>query len=284
VYVALDSYEYDFRLGDIDLGLNPVGLALGGNFDVSDKLFVQYELGKWNDDGGIDNARDATSDFDSSLINLGIGIKLADWELLASFTDISDELTLQHGHELEFNTVGEVGLQSIKFLVNRADKIGQWEKYYSFGLQYDDAESITVFDDRNQMLVQNSDALFGMLKIGGDYYLPAIDQSGWFFGASLSWYQELSSSDDIRQFNLSDSGTLLLAPPLGGNGNGPGNGGGIGNAGASINRTFGDNFGLLGIYATYQVNDKWSLDWSTSIGFAGEENSNSHALTLGFRF
>ncbi len=284
VYVALDSYEYDFRLGDIDLGLDPVGLALGGSFDVSDKIFLQYEFGKWNDDGRLDNSRDATSDFDSSLFNLGVGIKLADWELLASFTDINDQATLQHGRELEFNTMAEVGLQSLKFLASRTDEIGRWERYYSFGLQYDDAESMTIFGDSDQMLMQNSDALFGILKIGGDYYLPAKDQSGWFLGASLSWYQELSSSDDIRQFNLSDSGTLLLVPPPVGNGNGPGNGGGNGNGGASINRTFGDNFGLLGLYATYQINEKWSLDWSTSIGIAGDENSNSYALTLGRMF
>jgi hypothetical protein len=284
VYVALDSYEYDLILGDIALGLNPLGLALGGSFDVSDKLFLQYEFGKWNDDGGIDNSKDATSDFDSSLTTFGLGIKLAEWELLASFTDINDEATLQHGRELEFNTAGEVGLQSIKLLASRTDKAGQWERYYSFGLQYDDAESMTVFGDSNQMLLQDSDALFGMLKVGGDYYWPLKDKSAWFLGASLSWYQELSSSNDIRQFNLSDRSSLLLAPPLGANGNGLGNGGGNGNGGASINRTFGDNFGLIGIFATYHLNDKWSLDWGTSLGFAGDGNSSSHALTLGCRF
>lgn len=140
-------------------------------------------------------------------------------------------------------------------------------------MQYDEADTDAIFDQENLEVMQKDKALFGMAKIGGDYYIPAGKQSAWFIGGNLSWYQELSSDTE----NIGGDMGGPRPPP-------PGAGGGNTGPGTNINRTFGDSFGILGVYTTYQINESWSLDWTSSFGFSGEKNSDSHAITLSYTF
>ena len=277
VYSAVDSYDYEVVLGDVSLDLAPVGLAIGGSVDLNEKIYLQYELGQWQDNDAQLDATSSSSNFESTLMNLSVGLKLANWELSAFYTDIGDEVVVLSDQILSLNMSSELELRSYKLLAKQTKQIGNWERYYAVGLQYDQSESRTVFSDVRQMEMQNSDAVYGMFKFGGDYYLKTNENSGWLVGGSVSWYQSFSSNDDIRQFDINDNGDLLRPTGRGGNGGGPGNG-------VRINRTFGDDFGIAALYATYQISENWSLDWNSSLGFAGDVNSNSHALTLGFMF
>lgn len=287
VYVALDSYDYDFVAGaDLDLDLSLVGAAFGGTFDLSDTTFLQYEFGKWSDRVSVSGPMSSLSDFDSRLFYIGLGAKWNSWEFIASYSEISDNVSTQLGNEIEFTGGSNVSIQSFKFLANHNKEIGLWNRFYSVGLQYDDAEFESFSAQSDQVLLQGNDNLYAMLKFGGDYFIEQKDQAGWFLGASLSLYQELASNEDTSQILFSDTSDLFPAldiSPVTRRGNVAGFGGGNGGA-ARVNRTSGDNFGLLGLYSTYQINSSWSVDWSSSIGFAGDQNSNSHALTLGFIF
>lgn len=284
LYIALDNYEYNFSLGDFALDLSPMGAAIGGSLDLREDLLFQYEVGKWSDDGGVAGSSSAVTDFESTLINVGMQKRFDDWNLTVSYTDIEDDALIAHGRELEFSSAGKVDLQSLKVTMGREEQVGLWARYYSAGLQRDDAKSVVYFDQTKQMVLQQSNALHAMLKLGGDYYWAGDRQNGLLLGGALSWFHQISSDDSVSEFTISEVGTLSPIPLSQGSANGPGNVGGNGTGGANINRTFGDSFGLLALYATYQFNESWSLDWSTSLGFAGDINANAHALTLSFAF
>ena len=65
---------------------------------------------------------------------------------------------------------------------------------------------------------------------------------------------------------------------------GRGNTGQGGNAGVLVNRTFGESFGILGLYATYMFDENWSVDLAPSFGFGGDVNANSASLMLAYSF
>ena len=303
VYISADSYGYETALENITLDYQPLGGVVGGSFGVSDDLHLQYQLGLWNDgarlvDGG-------TSDFQSTLYGVGLSYDLGNWGFSIFYSDISDEISAIHGDQLTLRSTSDVDAMSFQVDVTYGAEIGPWVHYYKAGLQYDDTDSITFFDQTNQRINQRDDSLLAMAKAGADYYLASGDNSGLVLGAALSWYSELSSDQtsavDSMPMNMPNNGNPLPQPPpragvngsgsnigvngigANGGGNGRGNGAGV-NGGANINRTLGESYGLLSVYTTYYINRHWSLDWNTSIGFAGDENANSHALTLSYGF
>jgi hypothetical protein len=278
VYVAVDRYDYDIAEGDIDLSLNPIGAVIGGAVDLSDTTFIQYEFGKWGDDETIESREGPVSDFDSNLIYIGLSTQWRAWDLMVSYADVSDDLEVRFGNRLEFLDLSTVSSKSIRLLASHNTQIEQWTRYYSIGLQFDDSEYDSFSGGGTPLVSQANDGSYATFKFGGDHFFPINQRSGWLIGASLTWHQELSSNESIDAFGDNNG----FPPPRNSGGNGTGAPGG--NGGGRVNRTFGDSYGLIALYGTYQINDSWSLDWNSSIGVAGDENSNSHSLTLGYEF
>ena len=113
IYVAADTYEYETQLGMFDIEYRPAGLVLGGNFDLTDTLYAQIEVGKWDDQASTNPGGDE-SNFDSDLINLGIGYQTGAWGLLISYTGIEDDLNVRHGLRSEFLTTGNIDSMSVR--------------------------------------------------------------------------------------------------------------------------------------------------------------------------
>ena len=283
IHVSADSFEYEPEIGDFNLDFTAMGAAIGGNLDVNDGLSFQFEWGEWKDDASMNML--STADFKSTLISLGMEYSLGNWTLNAIYSDVSDKIDVMHGNMLEFHTSSDADLMSLRFSAAYEQKTGNWAYYGEGGLQYDEADTDAVFDQENLAVMQIDKASFAMAKIGGDYYIPAGQKSAWFIGGNLSWYQELSSDTDTTETNIGGGmGAGGMGGPKPPRRPPPGVGGGNNGPGTNINRTFGDSFGILGVYTTYQINESWSIDWTSSFGFAGEKNADSHALTLSYTF
>ncbi len=284
IYLAVDRYEYDIELGGFDLDLDPFGLALGGEVGITNSLVLHYEFGDWSDDPVDMGLTSTFGDFSSTLMNVGLQKSVHDWQFGVSYTQIVDQVGIIHGRDREFYSTSELDLTSIKLVVGRQKQFGRWEGYYSLGLHFDDIRSVAVYDQLDHMVLHDSQLVHIMAKVGGDYFLPKGSSSGWFFGSALSLHQQLSSDDQVSEFSVSTTQLSTTVSLIrGGNVNARAAGNNV-TGGANINRTFGDTFGLLDFYATYKINDYWSVDWSSSFGVAGEANANSHALTVGFAF
>ena len=266
VYIAVDSYDYEFRLGSILLDLKPIGIAVGGNYYLNDNTYIQYELGTWSDDPSLGNQNrigagpslQGASDFDSGLFNLGLGRSFNNWDVSFSYTNIEDDLGLEFGRDLELSSQADIDSQSFRLLARNNKEIGLWTRKLAFGVQYDNVESNAFIAEARQSILQESNTSYAFASFGGDYYIPAKSNSGWFLGSSISWYQELSSTDrltELNQVSQENQGEFLPIPTLGNRAAGA-----FANGGAGVNRTFGNSFGLLDLYVTYQLSPSWSLD------------------------
>jgi hypothetical protein len=280
VYLSLDTYDYVTNLGDIDLDYKPLGLTVGGSLDLSDSVYLKYQYGSWSDEGSAVSMSDsANSDFDSTLLNIGIAYRVDAWTASASYTDLKDEMSLNHGRNLEFLTTGDTNSSSLKVDLSFTSEAGSWSRFAKLGLQYDEATTMAFLDQENEMLRQKSDATYGTLEVGTDYFQASSDNAGWFLGANVTWYQELSSDESIDQMDMSELDRRGGAPNAG-----RGNAGQGGTAGVSVNRTFGESFGILSLYATYMLDENWSLDLAPSFGFGGDVNANSLSLMLAYNY
>lgn len=281
IYVAADNYDYLSMLDGIELDYSAMGFAVGGAVDVGERNSLQLEFGRWSDDISLADSGSAT--FDSRLVTLGWAYSMDRWQIHASYSDIKDEIEMSHGRNNEFLSLSDIDSSTLSLSASYAETRGAWANFFSFGLQWNESDLVSMLDQSNEMINQQDDSLYAMAKIGTDYYLPGGDKTAWYFGGSLAWYQELSADQDITETQMGGMPGMGTPPPSRAGGNGANNGN-AGNGGNNINRTFGGDFGLLGLFVTYEINTRWSLDLKTSIGFAGDQNANSHALTLSYQF
>jgi len=154
VYIAVDSYDYEFRLGSVLLDLKPIGIAVGGNYYLNDNTYIQYELGTWSDE-----------------FNLGLGRSFNNWDVSFSYTNIEDDLGLMFGRDLELSSQADIDSQSFRFLARHNKEIGLWTRKLAFGVQYDNVESNAFIAETRQSILQESNTSYAFASFGGDYYL-----------------------------------------------------------------------------------------------------------------
>ena len=288
VFVGGDVYDYRSSLDDIAVDYTPVGGALGGTIDVSETMYLQLMLGRWGDDGA-DNRVGSSSrgDFSAALMSAGMGYQYENWRFYASYSHSEDDLDIRHGAMAEFLSTQRSESDTLRVDANYLWEMGRWAYAAQLGVQYDSSENRESLDQSNTNTFEDSDSYFVNLKLSTDYYVGISDNSGFYLGAGVNWFDRVS-------FSSSGSQTVAMGPPMpvaGGNPPPPppprpggGGGGGRGDNGGNANRTSGSSYGIASLYAVYDLNQHWSLDWQSTFGFAGDENLDAHALTLSYYF
>lgn len=293
VYLSLDTYDYRLDVLDRPLNYRAYGEVIGGTIDINEYLYGQYQLGQWSDDTFSQSAGLASrSSLDSTLYTLGLGYELDAWDVFLSYTVLDDDIELSNqagglvrirpGDIIPPNNVRtETESSSLRFDASYTIEQGRLSYKLGAGAQYDDSRTTISIDSFGPQVNQSTESLYATLNFSTDYFFGS-DSRGWFVGASVRWFQELSanSSDDFLN-TLNDVEQISLRPNM------PGFIGGAGRAGngnANINRSSGTSYGLLSVYATFVFNDHWSIDASPTVGFSGEQNSNSGSITLSYRF
>ena len=270
VYIAADSYDYELSIGGSEFDLAPLGLALGGSLDLTDTFSLFYEAGEWSDQmltGSLGESK-----FDSTLLSIGVQARTKQWKFKINYTQIDDELDMSARGPIDPGLTSDTALDSLRFSATREVEIRKWMMSFSLGAQRDMMESLSFFDQGNQSLLEELEATYLTAKLGADYHVDLSVRRAWFIGSTLSWYEEISSDTSVNELNQDRFRRRENFNA------------GRGAGGTAINRSFGERFGLLGIFAAYQFNDHWSLDFNSSFGFAGDINSNSYAFTLGYAF
>lgn len=271
VMLSVGQFDYRTNMTGDDIDYKPSGVVLGGSLDISETTTLQYELGKWSDRAAGDNMH---SDFDSTMLTLGMTHDIGDWQYSIFYSDLEDEITAPSSGQGAFNlnvpiaedkTVTDV--MSVELNASYQLQSGNWAYYADIGLQYNDATSVGSLPQiGGQPFRQDDQSTFAMLSLGADKYIANNDMSGWLIGSTVTWYQELSSDSE------------MALGPVRRPGRGGQNGDNVGN------RTSGDSFGVLGLYANYIINSKWSIELSSSFGFAGDFNANTYGVTLGYDY
>ena len=286
-FASLEKYDYRTNLAGIDLDYEPLGATIGASFNVNNSSFLQIQYGSWSEgNADVSDPDMESSDFDSNLVNIGYGYGRGNWDVYASYTDLKDEMTVTHGQNLEFRSIGETNSRSLQANVGFDLEAGNLNHNLRLGLQYDDSLTTGMLDQENRAVRQENDAFYATLMLGTDYFMINQDSTAWFVGFNASWYQTLSSNESFSSISADNLENVIgqTGIPLAGRGAPRTNIGQIGNGAIGVNRTFGDSFGVLSVYLTYVMSEHWDIDLNPSFGFGGDVNNDSITLTINRRF
>lgn len=269
VYVGADRYEYLTEVSEIKLDYRLAGLAIGGELDLSESVFLQVGVGRWTDDISLKDS--GSSDITSELKNVGVGYAMGNWEFFASYSVIEDEMEIIHGMNQEFFTSADIESNITHVDVSYQWEMGLWAHTLLVGAQRDQKKIDADLDDPKMELSDTTEANYANIKWSTDYYFYIADDAGIYLGASVDWYDRLSgdSGDD-------NAGGPA---PAGGPGGGGGGGGGNNNGGGG-GRTSGDNGGIFGLYFAFDMDANWSVDVNTTFGVAGDADESAYSVTL----
>jgi hypothetical protein len=277
IYVGGDNIDYRTSLNGIELDYQLQGISIGGDWNITDSIYVQYSHGRWSDSANLQNPGD--SDIESTFNGVGIGYVYDQWMFYASYGVVKDEIDIHHGAQGEFLSRSDSESEVWLLEANYQWVMGAWAHTVSVGYQYDQTEMDAVINQPSMIIVDDdSDSSTANVKISTDYYFELSEQSGLFVGASLQWFEQVSGEDNQETGGQPPGG-------LGGGAGGGQNGGAGGGqrAGVNINRSA-DDGGLVGIYVGYNINPHWSVDWNSSIGVFGDAEDDSHSITLNYEF
>jgi len=276
LYVSLDRFDHKVEIGNTTAISSPTGALIGASFDLADNYQLFLDYGRWDDSV---NLQGGVVDFESNYMSAGIQRDIDSWSLALRYSRIDDLTMSMNLPDLIARTHSDMRQDSIRISLSKELPIDNWMLKPTFGLQYDDLESTTSTQGLPMLMNEDQSASTAFLGISSDYYLPITESQAWYFGGSLMWYEAISSSYDLDQ-------DFVMDTPQDRRGQGRGRvttQGGLDGVGTG-NRTVGESFGILGLFATYQINSNWSLDLTTTHGFSGDFNSDSYSLTLAYDF
>lgn len=280
LHLGGNSYDYTTALDGFELDFTAIGFNLGADIDISESGYLQFSYAHAEDDTSLSG--NDSADYESDYWSIGLGYEIKDWQLYLSYSSTDDDIEHIHGMMNEFLTTASIDWKSIQVSASYTHEIEAWALTASSGIQYDETEVDAQLRAPNNMQSSDTDAWYFNAKLSADYYIPVSD-SALYVGASVNWYEQISG-DDFSS-TIFNAGGGIGGPPPPPRPGGPGGGGGNrGNGGDRANATSGESYGLFALYLVYDINESWSLDWNSSLGFGGDENSNSHALTLSYFF
>lgn len=258
VYLEADSYEVFTDVGDIALDYRLTGFAVGGELIIGKSAFLQLGIGQWSDDIAIQDSGD--SDITSESRTLGAGYTLGHWQLFVSYSEIQEAIDITHGVNREY--FSEVDIESTLLHVDMSYqwKVGMWAHRLLLGAQRGNNDVEANLDDPTRNSVVDIDTEYVNIQWSTDYHFYISDETGIYVGASMDWYDKLSSDSD--ELNV---GGLTTAD---------GHGGG---------RTSGDDGGILGLYLAFDMDQHWSVDINTAFGVAGDAEENAYSVILRYR-
>ncbi|NKB37663.1 MAG: hypothetical protein GKR93_10905 [Gammaproteobacteria bacterium] len=278
VSIGATNYEYSTFVDGFRLDFDAIGVAVGANLAISDNSFLQAGYSSVSDDQNLMAGNIA--EFDSDSWHIGLAYNINKWQIFGRYSSIEDEIELVHGQQNDLFSSAKIDWQRFDFSGSYSGEQGLWAYTLTSGLQYDHSDVEGQIPPLGNIQTSETDSWYANVSVGADYYFALTDDSGAYAGISFNWFEQISSDDSNSVLFNNGMGGMPPPPPRPGGGSGSG---GRGNGGGA-NSTFGESYGLLGFYLIYTINSHWSLDWNTYLGVKGDENSNSHALTLSYFF
>jgi hypothetical protein len=266
-YITLDNQEVFFK---------PSGQGVFLSLDLHENWNARFDYQKWQDD--LQGNNPMSLDLAYSSYGGSISFTQANWYVTTNFDFIEDDISYisdprGNDHHNDLTTVssfsGQIGYSWVD---------ENWLFDVSVGAQYSDwlVENKTYI--RNQVnasdenvSTEDSTSTFNM-GFSAARYWELTKQQGILVGALFSWSYQFSGDEGLTGQNISPE------PPKR-----PQR---IPNGGNSISRiTSGDdNYGQLMFYASYDINEAWSLDFDTSVDIATTNNSQGWAIGISYNF
>jgi len=279
--ISYGQQEYQVTLQDETVTLTPVGNAISFSSNLTDDLSMGLNYQNWQDDKNYDNRINTAVEL--STIGASLNYYLDNWSFSTNYSR-SEVDTKISGLKRKQNVKNEnIDSSSFGGSVGYGFAINDW----FYGILISGLYSDWDFD-KYQVKAQQEEGAPPKItteKSSGDsssissslsaaYYIPLDNETGLMLGGLITW-NYLVSGDSIL---ISRNGRDVNTRPNNTARNSTANS-------AALNSISGDDsYGQFALYASYDINDAWSVDIDTSINIASVYDAYTWSVSLGYLF
>jgi len=279
--ISYGQQEYQVVLQDETITLTPVGNAISFSANLTDDLSLGLNYQNWQDDKNYDNRVNA--DVDLTTVGTSLSYYLDNWSFSTNYSQSEVDTKIlglkrkQNINNENIDSSSFGGSVGYGFAINNwfygiliSGLYSDWDfdKYQVKAPQKEgDPEKVTTEKSSG-----NSSSISSSLSAA--YYIPLKDETGLMLGGLLTW-NYLVSGDSIL---ISRNGRDVNTKPNGTTRNPTNNS-------AALNSISGDeSYGQFALYASYDINDAWSVDIDTSLNIASVYDAYTWSVSLGYIF
>lgn len=279
--ISYGQQEYQVTLQDETVTLTPVGNAISFSSNLTDDLSMGLNYQNWQDDKNYDNRINTAVEL--STVGASLNYYLDNWSFSTNYSR-SEVDTKISGLKRKQNVKNEnIDSSSFGGSVGYGFAINDW----FYGILISGLYSDWDFD-KYQVKTQQEEGVPPKItteKSSGDsssissslsaaYYIPLENETGLMLGGLITW-NYLVSGDSIL---ISRNGRDVNTRPNNTARNSTANS-------AALNSISGDDsYGQFALYASYDINDAWSVDIDTSLNIASVYDAYTWSISLGYLF
>lgn len=279
--ISYGQQEYQVQLQDETVTLTPVGNAISFSANLTDDFSMGLNYQNWQDDKNFDNR--VNTDVTLSTAGASLSYYLDNWSFSTNYSQ-SEVDTKISGLKRKQNIKNE-NIDSSSFGGSIGYGFAKNDWFYGLlisGLYSDwDFDKYQVKTKRDEGIPKkvttekssgNSSSISSSLSAA--YYIPLENETGLMLGGLLTWNYLVSGDSALISRNGRNINTRKNGSPRN-----------VTTNSAALNSISGDDsYGQFALYASYDINDAWSVDIDTSINIASDYDAYTWSISLGHIF
>jgi len=279
--ISYGQQEYQVTLQDETVTLTPVGNAISFSSNLTDDLSMGLNYQNWQDDKNYDNRINTAVEL--STIGASLNYYLDNWSFSTNYsrsevdTKISGLKRKQNVKNENIDSSSFGGSVGYGFAINDwfygiliSGLYSDWDfDKYQVKAQQEEGDPPKITTEKS-----SGDSSSISSSLSAAYYIPLDNETGLMLGGLITW-NYLVSGDSIL---ISRNGRDVNTRPNNTARNSTANS-------AALNSISGDDsYGQFALYASYDINDAWSVDIDTSINIASVYDAYTWSVSLGYLF
>jgi len=259
------------------LALAPSGIGISLSLELSPNWQLSSHYQKWIDHKSLENTQ--AVEIDLTTWSTSLSFTADTWYISSTVNLSKDEILISGRRRLINFQVEETKTNTISSLIGYNWLHGSWLYDIALGVQYTDWQvnnnrhSETLSTAIEQQTNSNSVSLSASLAVA--QYIPLRGDSGLLIGTLLSWSYAVSGEDNFSVSEEQLEGVRLRS----------GQRNVSRNSTVSSRVTSGDeNSGQLTFYISYDLSQRWSVDFDVATEIASDEKNSSWSVGIGYAF
>jgi len=269
--------EETISLPSENLALAPSGVGISISWELSPNWQLRSHYQNWRDQKSPENT--PAVEIDLTTWSTSLGFTADSWYISGTVNLSKDEILIRGRKSLINFQVEETKTSTISSLIGYNWLHGSWLYDIALGAQYTDWQvnnkrhSETLSIPIKQQTNSNSVSLSASLAVARFIHLKG--DLGFLIGTLLSWSYAVSGEENFSLSEAQLEGIRLRS----------GQRNVSRNSTVSSRVTSGDeNSGQLTFYISYDLSQRWSVDFDVATEIASDENNSSCSVGIGYAF
>ena len=279
ISLSYGTYQDTISISDRNVELDPTGITLYSQFDLTPETSINVNYGEYNDSSRFNNA--STIALDTNSWGLGISHSWQAWLFSLDYGYTEEDISIENNsRDISFY---HQTYHAPSWLVSVAygDFIGNTSRpwYWSVAgnIQYADwerdIERVTqpINDPEINTGKDAGDSWFASIGLSLSQFLSTTEDTGILYGGSLSWHHLIDGESGV----VSRNGRSISQ---------------ISRNNSQFNQSNfsqnidGEQYGLATLFVGYNINQQFSVEIDLSTSIAADTNSNSANISTNYQF